>query len=128
MPLELRPTWCLTDALVEEVLSFGIWTDDQGRLAPERDGDHWKPGEPVRLTRSVELLADPIEVRRQLGLRAGVVVGVAARWSCPPPAIAGVHLGGPSPIALPSGVSIDVNTPASVGGSVELETCLVIRW
>ncbi len=128
MPLELRPTWCLTDAVVEDVLALGPWIDDHGRTTAERDGDDWKPGDAVLLTRSVELLADPIEVRRRLGLRAGAIAGIAARWSCRSTASAGVHVGGPAPLDLIGGVSIEVGIPDSIGGSVELETCLVVRW
>src|SRR5262245_55778760 len=103
MPLELRPTWCVGDDAIEAVVSFGPWVDENGLAAAERDGDHWKPGDTVCLTRSVELLADPLDVRRQLGLRPGAVIGVGARWSCRSTATAGVHLGGPSPLDLAPG-------------------------
>ena len=80
------------------------------------------------MARSVELKSDPLDARRQLDLTAGQVLGIAARWSCRATSTAGVHLGGPAPIPLADTVSLTLDVPADIAGSIEVETCLVVRW
>ena len=80
MPLELRPSWCLTDTDVEN-LNFGPWIDDQGKEAISRDGDDWRPGQEVQLRRSFEVEGDLLDLRDQLKLAAGLSVGIGARWN-----------------------------------------------
>jgi hypothetical protein len=128
MPFELRPTWCVADEEVKAVLDFGEWSDENGLSARSRDGDHWKPGDSIHLRRSVKLLADRLDVRRQLGLGPGAVIGISARWSCRSTATAGVHVGGPSPLDLLPETTLSVEIPSTIGGSIELETCLIVSW
>lgn len=128
MPLELRPAWCLTDEAVDEVMTFGPWTDHEGVPAYGRDGDDWRPGDILRLHRTVKLGVDPVDLRRRLGLRAGAVVGVAARWSCRSTSTAGVHSDGPTPLGLTPDTHLMIDVPASIAGSLEIETCLVVNW
>ena len=82
MPLELRPSWCLTDAQIDEALVLGDWMTTTGRHALTSDGDDWRPGERITVTRDVTLKYEPIELRRHLNLIAGQTIGIAARWSC----------------------------------------------
>ena len=129
MPLELRPGWCLSDEAVDDAISLGDWiVADSGRPALANDGDDWKPGDSITMARSVELKSDPLDARRQLDLTAGQVLGIAARWSCRATSTAGVHLGGPAPIPLADTVSLTLDVPADIAGSIEVETCLVVRW
>jgi hypothetical protein len=118
----------VTDDAIDSVIGLGQWSDEDGLSVAGRDGDHWKPGDGVHLERTVELLADPLEIRRQFGLRPGAVIGVAARWSCRSTATAGVHVGGPLPLDLLSNGTLAVDIADAVAGSVELETCLVVSW
>lgn len=128
MALELRPTWCLSDATVEKVIRLGPWATSDGRDAYYNDGDDWRPGEPLVLTREIELLTDLLDLRRELELGAGQSIGVAARWSCRATAAAGVHTGGPLPLPLIRSGPIVLEVPASIASSVEIETCLIARW
>lgn len=128
MALELRPGWCLDDDIVRDLLDLGEWTTDSGTQALDRDGDHWKPGDPVRIHRQVSLRVDPVEVRRQLGLRPGAVIGVACRWTCRTTSEAGTHVGGPAALPLVGDVAITLEVPSQIAGSLELETCLLVRW
>lgn len=128
MPLELRPAWCLTDDTVDSFLNFGGWKDERRASAMARDGDDWRPGDGLILHRSVELDGGVVNLRRALGLRAGAVLGVAARWSCRSTATAGVHVGGPAPLPLESDLTVQVEIPPTIGGSLEIETCLIVGW
>lgn len=127
MVLELRPTWCVDDEMVDAVMRFGRWEVD-GKSALDRHGDDWQPGERFSLTRSVELTVEPVELRRMLGLATGQVVGVAARWACRATSNAGVHVGGPNPTDLQlKETLISLELPVEVAGSIEIETCLIVR-
>lgn len=126
--LELRPTWCAGDSLVEELIEFGAWSDGEGRALAARGGDEWRPGDGLRLRRVVRPQSSPLEIRQKFGLPAGASVGVAARWSCRSTAIAGVHTGGPGALALDEASELTLDIPAEVGGVIEVETCLVVRW
>jgi len=128
MPLELRPAWCLTDDTVNSFLNFGDWTDEHHAPAMARDGDDWRPGDGLIIHRSVELDGGVVDLRRALGLRAGAVLGVAARWSCRSTATAGVHVGGPAPLVLESDLNLQLEIPSTIGGSLEIETCLIVGW
>jgi len=128
MPLELRPPWCLTDDDLGDVIKMGLWTSPDGDPALSRDGDDWRPGETVRLSRTVKLEVDLIDLRRRLGLRAGAVVGVAARWSCRSTTTAGVHATGPAPIGLTANNVLIIDVPSTIAGSLEVETCLIVNW
>ena len=122
MPLELRPGWCLSDEAVDDAISLGDWiVADSGRPALANDGDDWKPGDSITMARSVELKSDPLDARRQLDLTAGQVLGIAARWSCRATSTAGVHLGGPAPIPLADTVSLTLDVPADIAGSIEVD-------
>jgi hypothetical protein len=126
--LELRPSWCLDDETAKELIELGAWTSADGTPALNRDGDHWRPGEPVLLQRQVQLRVDAVDVRRKLGLRPGAVVGIGSRWTCRRTSEAGTHEGGPEPLALTTDVTLDLAIPPHIGGTVELETCLIVRW
>lgn len=128
MPLELRPAWCLTDDTVNGFLRFGDWKDEHHASALARDGDDWRPGDGLIIRRAVELGGGVADLRRALGLRAGAVLGVAARWSCRSTATAGVHVGGPAPLALESDLTVQLEIPPSIAGSLEIETCLIVGW
>lgn len=128
MALELRPSWCLADDAVGGLVAIGPWLDDSGGQAADRDGDDWRPGESLRLHREVSLLVDPVDLRRELGLRAGAYIGIGARWSCRATAIAGVHEGGPRPLDVKSTDLLAVEIPPTVAGAVELESCIVVEW
>lgn len=128
MALELRPAWCLDDSTALELLELGPWVTEDGRPALSRDGDHWKPGESVVLRRDVGLRVDAIEARRRLGLRPGAVVGIASRWTCRTTSEAGTHEGGPEPVPLTANITLDLAIPPRIGGTVELETCLLVHW
>lgn len=126
MPLELRPTWCLDEAMVQSAVLFGEWMTADGRLALESDGDDWRPGQGLVLTREVTLLVDPFDLRRAFDLTANESVGVAARWSCRATGAAGVHVGGPAPIGLTTAPLLSLEVPADIASSIEVETCLVL--
>lgn len=126
--IELRPAWCVDDSTVDENIELEHWVDDNGRLALARTGDDWTPGEGLALTRKVRLRVSPGELRRNLGLQAGAVVGIAARWACRATSTAGVHDEGPHPRPLTEDLDLSLTIPASVAGSLELETCLVVGW
>ena len=128
MALELRPTWCLPDATVEKVLRFGPWTTSDGRNAFTNDGDDWRPGEALALSREIEFLTDLLDLRRELGLGAGQSIGIAARWSCRATAAAGVHAEGPLPLLMTATGRIVLEIPSTIASSVEIETCLIARW
>ncbi|MCU1365755.1 MAG: hypothetical protein JWN39_1394 [Ilumatobacteraceae bacterium] len=128
MPLELRPAWCLADQAVSEAIVLGPWVDEGGGLANALDGDAWRPGGSLQLRRVVEMKVDPIDLRRRLGLRAGAVVGIAARWSCRATATAGVHQGGPASINLGSESILTIDVPSTIASAIEIETCLVVNW
>ena len=128
MPIELRPAWCLDDATVAEVIELGTWVDADKGPALERDGDDWRPGDSLQLRRTVELKVAPIDLRRRLGLKAGAVVGLAARWSCRSTSTAGVHVDGPLPIPLASDSVMVIDVPMTIARSLEIETCLVVTW
>jgi hypothetical protein len=128
MPIELRPRWCLDDETISEVLSLGDWANEAGARALDQDGDAWKPGETLVLRRDIEPLMDLFDMRRHLSLVAGQSVGVAARWSCGVTNNAGVHASGPTPVNLDGSITLVIEIPEHVGGSIEIETCLVIRW
>lgn len=128
MALELRPSWCLADDRVSELIEMGPWRDEAGGLILDRDGDDWTPGDPVRLTRELTLIVDPIDLRRDLGLRAGASVEIGVRWSCRSTALAGVHEGGPHPIDVAHADQLVVQIPPTIAGAVELETCIVVGW
>lgn len=126
--LELRPSWCLPGDSVSQLISIGPWQDESGSEVSTRDGDDWTPGEPLLLSRELSLVVDPIDLRRDLGLRAGAAVEVGVRWSCRATALAGVHNGGPSGLDLTNTNRVVVEIPPTVAGAVELETCVVVRW
>lgn len=128
MALELRPAWCIDDRVLEELVHLGPWTDADGGLALERDGDQWKPGESLQLRREITLLVDPFELRQQLGLWPGAQIGVAGRWSCRTTFDGGTHTDGPSPIPLVDTVAMTIDLPKRIAGFVELETCLLVKW
>lgn len=128
MPIELRPRWCLSDDTVAEVMRLGDWVNQNGARAFDQDGDDWKPGEAQILRRDIEPLMDLLDVRRHLSLVAGQTMGVAARWSCGLTNNAGVHASGPTPVNLDGPTTLVVEIPEHVGGSIEIETCLVSRW
>lgn len=129
MPVELRPTWCLSDEQVAEVIDVEEWLDAEGSRVLDQDGDDWCPGRGLVLSRRLSLRLEPVEARRRLGLMAGQALGVGARWSCRATSVAGVHRGGPSPVRLiGEDVVVTVDVPASIARSVELETCLVVDW
>lgn len=128
MAIELRPGWCLSEDQVEGALELGGWKDSDGAPAFEFDGDSWRPGQALVFEREVEPLVDPGGLRRELGLVAGQMVGLAVRWSCRSTAIAGTHVGGPEPIPLDGPFTLRIEVPADVAGSIEVETCLVSRW
>jgi|GEM_PF-6267548 len=129
MPIELRPGWCLADEAVHEAICLGDWiVEDTGQPAFANDGDDWKPGDSITIVRSVEFKINPLDVRRQLDLAAGQVLGIAARWSCRSTSAAGVHAGGPTPIPLADNGSLTLDIPAGIAGSIEVETCLVVKW
>jgi hypothetical protein len=126
--LELRPAWCLDDSVVEEILEIGAWVTKDGRPALGRDGDDWKPGEPVGISRVIRLKDAPADARRRLGLRPGAVVGVACRWTCRTTSEGGTHVGGPAPLPLADNLTLSLEIPSNIAGSIELETCLLVRW
>jgi hypothetical protein len=128
MVLELRPTWCLSDSTVEKVFRLGAWTTGDGHQAFARDGDDWRPGEPLVLSREIEFLADLLDLRRELGLGAGQSIGLAARWTCRATAMAGVHTEGPLPLPINGSGRIVLEVPSTIASSVEIETCLIARW
>lgn len=127
MTIELRPSWCLTEAAVENALDIGPWMIGD-KPALERDGDDWQPGETVTVTRNIQLNLSPIDLRRGFGLEAGQGVGVVAKWSCRATSSAGVHAGGPDPIRLIENSNLTLEIPALIANSVELETSLIIDW
>jgi len=126
--LELRPSWCLDDVTAKELIGLGAWSSADGMPALTRDGDHWRPGEPVRLQREVQLRLDVVDIRRKLGLRPGAVVGIGSRWTCRRTSEAGTHQGGPEPLPLTSSMILDLEIPPHIAGTVELETCLLVHW
>lgn len=128
MALELRPTWCLSDAIVERVLQLGPWMTTDGRQALTRDADDWRPGDALVLSRDFEVRTDLLDLRRQLGLAAGQSIGLAARWSCRATAAAGVHVGGPLPLPVTGSGRIVLELPSAIASAVEVETCLIARW
>lgn len=128
MPIELRPRWCLDDETISEVLGLGDWTNEAGARAFDQDGDAWKPGEALVLRRDIKPLMDLFDLRRHLSLVAGQTVGVAARWSCGVTNNAGVHASGPAPVNLDGSITLLIEIPEHVGGSLEIETCLVSLW
>lgn len=128
MAFELRPTWCPTDGEVDRLFQFGSWMTGMGTEALLNDGDDWRPGQSLFISRDVELRQDLLSVRRDLGLAAGQAIGVAARWSCRATGSAGVHDGGPEPLALADHVRLEMSIPARIAGSIEIETCLVTSW
>lgn len=128
MALELRPTWCLEDRDVESVIDLGEWVSNSGRPVLAWDGDDWKPGDAIAISRMVELNADVNELRRQLKLSAGQRLGLTARWVCRSTGLAGTHEGGPTPLDLLEDTRLSVAIPSSLAHSVELETCLVASW
>lgn len=127
MVLELRPRWCITDAQIEAFFDIAPWLDSRGDLALEFDGDTWSPGRPLRLERRISIDVGPNELRQELGLPAGITVGVAARWSCRATSDAGTHLEGPMPLELEEETALIVDVPGSIATSVELETSVVVR-
>ena len=124
MTLELRPSWCLDDKTVSNVLEFGDWMDGK-KTAFERDGDDWQPGEKIIITRTVTPLIKQNELRRRFDLAAGQIVGVAARWSCRDTSNGGVHIGGPSAIKLLGETTLTLEIPVEIARSIEIETCLI---
>lgn len=128
MVLELRPSWCLDDETASELFEFGPWMTPGGIPVSALDGDNWKPGEEVHLQRQVQVMFDAVEVRRKLGLRLGAIVGVGSRWTCRRTSEAGTHRGGPKPLALTTDMTLELAIPRDIGGSIELETCLVVNW
>lgn len=128
MPIELRPPWCLTDETVYEAVRVSDWQNESGATAFDQNGDNWKPGEALTIRRLVEPTLDPLDLRNHLGLVVGQTLGVAARWSCSSTNNAGVHVTGPSPIVLDGAIQLEIEIPEHVGGSIEIETCLLTRW
>ena len=128
MPLELRPAWCLVEETLDDLIELTPWVVDDGQLAIDQDGDHWSPGAGVRLSREVVLRVDPVELRQRLGLWPGAQVGIAGRWSCRTTFEGGAHLDGPSPLPLESTMTLCLDVPERIGGSLEFETCLVVKW
>ncbi|MEQ1698536.1 MAG: hypothetical protein ABMA25_00405 [Ilumatobacteraceae bacterium] len=128
MPIELRPNWCLGDETIDSVLEFGAWSAPDGRPALDNDGDDWQPGEHIVLKREIRVRVNSFDLRRAFGLTAGESIGVAARWSCRATATAGTHVGGPAPLRLSQDLSLDLEVPSDIAGSLELETCLVVTW
>lgn len=128
MALELRPPWCLSEATVSELIDFGEWITADGVAAVDHSGDHWKPGEAIHLARRVNLLVSPIELRQRLGILPGAVLGLAARWTCRTTFEGGAHVGGPRAVTLTSDTTLGLEIPPRLGGSIELETCIVVTW
>lgn len=128
MPLELRPTWCLTDPVVDTAMTFGPWKTADGRPVSTQDGDSWSPGTGLLLRREIELDGDPLGVRQHLGVGAGGTVGVAARWTCRATFMAGVQTAGPLPVPLTSSTVLELDIPADIAESLEIETCLIVNW
>lgn len=125
--LELRPKWCATDDLAHGLLSLGDWLDADGRGISESTGDKWTPGMGLRLRRTFTPELSQREIRQRLGLSPDASVGIAARWFCVETASAGSHLGGPLPLDLDQPAELVMVIPGDLGGSVEVETCLVVR-
>lgn len=128
MPLELRPTWCLTDPIIDAVIELGAWKTADGTPISEHDGDSWSPGTGLRLQRAIDLGDDQLGVRQRLGVAAGGTVGVAARWTCRETFMAGVHTTGPLPVPLVESTVLELDVPAEIAGSLEVETCVVVTW
>lgn len=128
MALELRPSWCLDDSKLSDLVEASPWKVDGGGLVRERGGDDWKPGQTMRISRDVTLLVKPKELRRSLGLAPGARVGLAGRWACRATEQGGTHVDGPIPVPLKDTVTLTLDIHEHVGGSVELETCLVVKW
>lgn len=125
--LELRPKWCAKDEVIRELLSFGDWLDDAGNEISIRTGDEWKPGASLKLRRTFTPAFSEMEIRQKLNLPPEAFLGVAARWSCKDTALAGSHNGGPLPLSLEASTDLELEIPGDLGGSVEVETCLIVR-
>jgi hypothetical protein len=127
--VELRPTWCVPDKLIYDLLQPGSWIDDDGRQIVDLTGDEWKPGSSVTIRRAINPSLTQLEIRQKLSLSPDATVGIAARWSCKETALAGSHFNGPLPIAIADGEPIDLvlQIPGDIGGSIEVETCVIVR-
>lgn len=127
--IELRPKWCVTDSLIQELLQLGPWIDKGGRRITELTGDEWKPGSSVMIRRVINPAFSELEIRQKLSLAPDATVGIAARWSCKETALAGSHLSGPLPLPVAGGEPTDLvlEIPGDIGGSIEVETCVIVR-
>jgi hypothetical protein len=127
--VELRPKWCVPDELIHELLQPGAWIDDAGRQIADLTGDEWKPGSSVTIRRAINPALSQLEIRQRLSLSPDATVGIAARWSCKETALAGSHFNGPIPIPIADGEPIDLvlQIPGDIGGSIEVETCVIVR-
>ena len=126
--IELRPQWCLDDSDVAKSVEFGPWLDADGNDVFSLNGDDWRPGDVVRVQRSISVDGDAIELRRALGLPTGLRVSVGVRWFCRATGRAGVHEQGPAPLALLEANLLEVALPREIARTVELETCLIGFW
>lgn len=120
MALELRPSWTWSDDDTLDAIEFGAWQADNGVDAFELDGDSWKPGTAIQLTRQIQLSSEATDLDVQS-------IAIAARWSSRSTASAGVHVGGPEPLALNDSMKLELHLPASIAVDAEIETCLVSR-
>mgnify|MGYP000583383834 CR=1 FL=1 len=82
------------------------------------DGDSWRPGNAIQLTRQIRLSPESEDAK----VRS---MAIAARWSSRSTASAGVHVGGPEPVALGESIELQIHLPASIAVDAEIETCLV---
>ena len=126
--IELRPQWCLDDSDVAKSVKFGPWLDADGNDVFSLNGDDWRPGDVVRVQRSISVDGDAIELRRALGLPTGLRVSVGVRWFCRATGRAGVHEQGPAPLTLLEANLLEVALPREIARTVELETCLIGFW
>lgn len=122
--LELLPEWCAAADVVPAGLHLDIWHVVEPAKKPlsSMDGDDWRPGTRVVLTRDVEV--DERELRRTLGLSAATAFGVGVRWYCQQANLAGVHDEGPLPLSGDGPVVVTL--PPAIAGSVEFETMIVL--
>ena len=126
--IELRPQWCLDGSVVAEGIELGPWRDADGNDVFALDGDDWRPGDVVRLQRSISFDGDAVDLKRALGLPTGLRLSVGVRWFCRATGRAGVHEQGPAPLALLDVGLLEVALPREIAKSVELETCLIGFW
>lgn len=112
--------------MVEEVLSLSGWVTPEGTISTSLDGDDWSPGEGFVLLRSVDLLVEPHELVRRLGLPPDATIGIAGRWTCRSTFASGTHRGGPQPLPLSDDTRLQLDMPSDLADSLTLETCLIV--